>query len=372
MKKESRRNALARVMELASTLPLVGILWKNTIERRSYYEIDKSGAINVEKIEIPKFLDMTGSFLSSLENLCKEYYNEYHECHTVTSACPDGKGGVTTCTSTECNWIEPKNVPKHGVVYEWRDEQKELAEKINYLRTKPVINGESLKNIKVVKRQTGKVGQGILNVAMYGSEIALLLGYEEIAAHIQDTSVEYMSTPSQITRRSFFKGIAALAGAGAAYKLGGKNKEKNEKGKDQLEKEVLTLPSMVKISNDGAFLRYFESKPEQIIKNIENYVQVSKETLGKNVRNGNVRNAFENVVLAGERAVAELKQYFKEGIPQDLGTLANFGHVTKIVDGLSAEKKSEAWEGMVLEGLALAGVMAAIIGPAEYINSKFE
>ena len=375
---KSRRDFLARGVELASTLPLAGLLVYNFLDSRSYYVVNSDKAVAIEKPAAIGFCSLGNEFAASLENLCRAYKDEYYVTTVEPSTCINADGEAEFCLETTSDWEEPNNVPDHSVVFGWRDQQKKFQEGCLYLSSKPIVDGSRMDQITVDKKHTSKWFQRLSSAGVFGTEIALLLGYEEIGAHFSyngyrislSEKVHNINTESQIRRRSFFKVSAALAGAGAAYALSQHNQRKAIEGKNELEAEIKTLLGQVNVSNSESFRRYFHTTPEKLITNTTNYANKSKEIIGNNIASSKVTAAFHNVVSAGEKYFKELERFFKTGVPNELATLTTYGHITRKLDGSSSQNKLNTSLGLVLEGLAVGGTMAAILIPAEYINSK--
>ena len=56
----------------------------------------------------------------------------------------------------------------------------------------------------------------------------------------------------------------------------------------------------------------------------------------------------------------------------DLGFIASCGNVTKKLNEISTGQRIHASSGILLEGLAVGGTMAAILIPAEIISSRLK
>lgn len=369
----NRRRFLARVVELASTLPLAGILVSNFLKSRDYYESNSSKAKLDEKSDvISPFCNMQNDFRNSLEQLYKEYKQAYYNSHIEPYPTIDPKGHVQIDMRTVWRWEEPRNVPDHRVISSWRDYQYSLFEKNNFLISSPLVDASKVRDIAIEKKQAGKIGQGVLNFGVYGAEIGLLLGYEELLAKARDEKVSEMNSDKQITRRSFFKVGAALAGACAAWKVGKYNENKLERGKLKLEKEINEAWDLGDSSAESSFKNYFQIGYKDLINQVRDNAAVSKNTLAENIREERVRDSFQNVAEQAEHYVSKLEEFFSDGVPSDLGFIARCGSITKKLAQISSDEKIYASSGILLEGLAVGGIMAAVLLPAEIINNYFE
>ena len=282
-----RRRFLARGIELASTIPLVGVLASNFNKSRDYYEANNSEAGLEEKTDVIKtFYNMQHGFRDSLVQLFREYNRAYYNSHIEIYTTLDAKGNPTTSTRTVWRWEEPRNVPDHRIIRSWRDNQNQLSDKINFLISSPLVDASKLDNIIIEEKQAGKLGQGILNLGVYGSQIGLLLGYEEILASVGHSGkglsfsekVRKMNTEKQISRRSFFKIGAALAGACVAWKVGKYNDEKLEKGESVLKKEVEVAMSLGDCPSENSFQSYFGISYTGLMRKVNENARVSVNT----------------------------------------------------------------------------------------------
>src|SRR3989344_1637920 len=369
----------ARAIELAATIPLIGLLIDNFSNSRKYYEANLSKAFNSGKPVIVSELYLEGDkFLSSLKNLAEVYEDEYYETYTTLETRTDAEGNTHIETVTHHRWVEPRGVPDHDVVFSWADKQKDFQRDLEYLVSRPVIDGNKIDNISVDEKNANRVGQGILSSIIFGSEIALLLGYEEIFANMSYDGYETISlsekvrrtnTSSQINRRCFFKIGAALAGAYTAHKISLRNQRKSEEGKGKLENELDNIVSKADMSPENSFLRYFGIRPSQLINQAQSYVTASTRALENRIREKRVARAFEEVVNQGRKYIAYLKDVIAN-VPEDLSAMTTYGYITKEIKKLSEQQSTRANLGILVEGLVLGGVMAAILIPAEYINKK--
>ncbi|MBU2562224.1 MAG: hypothetical protein KKF68_01015 [Nanoarchaeota archaeon] len=371
--------AAVRTIELGSTIPLIGLLANNFIESREYYEANLSRALTSKKPGvITEFSKISNETTASLETLTRAYYNEYYESYVTAEITIDSDGNPKTRLVTKYRWVEPEEVPDHTIVSSWRNEQKKFSDKLRDLASNPVIDESKIKNISIDKKKSGKVGQGILSTLIYGSEIALLLGYEEISAHMSmcyteaslSEKVRIANTPSQINRRSFFKVAAALSGATVAHQIGSHHQRKSVEGRKKLEEQVKRIVIKADTPPQRSFLQYFGITPSQLIGQIKSYVDVSTSTLRKGVKEEKVARAFENVRDKCENYETYLKKSIGKEVPENLGDMTNYAYITQELQKLSGQQKSHANLGVLIEGLVVGGVMAAILIPAEYLNKK--
>lgn len=345
----------------------------NFLKSRDYYESNSSKAKLDEKSDvISPFCNMQNDFRNSLEQLYKGYKRAYYNSHIEPYPTIDPKGHVQIDMRTVWRWEEPRNVPDHRVISSWRDYQYSLFEKNNFLISSPLVDASKVRDIAIEKKQAGKIGQGVLNFGVYGAEIGLLLGYEELLAKARDEKVSEMNSDKQITRRSFFKVGAALAGACAAWKVGKYNENKLERGKLKLEKEINEAWDLGDSSAESSFKNYFQIGYKDLINQVIDNAAVSKNTLAEDIREERVRDSFQNVAEQAEHYVSKLEEFFSDGVPSDLGFIARCGSITKKLAQISSDEKIYASSGILLEGLAVGGIMAAVLLPAEIINNYFE
>jgi len=379
-----RRRLLAKGIEMAAAMPLIGVLANNFLKSRNYSQVDNSEALVYEKPDtLKQFYNLQHSFRNSLTRLYEEYDQAYYVSHLETRISTDSKGNMTTTMVTVWDWEEPRNVPNHRVISSWRDYQDQITNKTQFLVSNPLIDINKLDNLRVYDKEANKFGQAVLNIGIYGAGTGLLLGYEEILASLRhpghfgrnmflSDKVREMNTDKQISRRSFFKVGAAIAGVGVAYKVGKNNQEKLGQGREKLENEIEKSNSFGDVNPDTAFQSYFMATPNSLINKAENCVNTLKSTLLSRVKNKRVRGAFEGVVRQGEQYAQSLRQYFADGVPFELGFISKCAKTTNAIEDISSEQRTGAGCGILLEGLAAGGVMAAILVPAEIINNKFD
>ncbi len=363
-RREFLHGGIGRALELASTIPLMYVAGKNFFEARQYYGIDISGAIPIEQKQNPRFCEMGNEFRNSLDDLYDAYKEEYLKTHTRLVSHTDGNGHIFFSTETYTVWEEPSNVPDHTVVYNWKDKQNDLLKKTSYLTSEQLIDGTKLERIVIDKRDASRAGQGAISMLLYGGEVALLLGYEEL------TGLKESSSKGQTNRRSLFKIGAAGVGAYIASKIYGYNKGKNELSKGEFDKKIKELH--VNISKDGSFSRYFNDSPSMVIDEVNRVLIASKETLNNGIKSPKVQSMFQRAFESSENHLSELRSYFANGVPDDLADFARDGYITQQLKSLSSSAKNRAYTGIVLEGLAVAGAMAALLVPAELISKKIE
>ena len=238
--------------------------------------------------------------------------------------------------------------------------------------TKPLIDKRSLEKVSVSEKNLGRISQGLANIFIYGGEIGLLLGYEELFACINNRHVKETNSERQIKRRSFLKIIGALVGGGAAYLIGKHNSEVVEESRGDLERELENINSLANISPKEAFKRYFSEMPETVISRVGGYKMIIVNTLNKNVREDNVRETFRKLEEISRNYHNYLCDIFQQIIPEELAELTNFGYITQKLKDISGKKKMRAELGIFLEGTAVAGAMAAVLVPGECINKKLE
>jgi len=193
---------------------------------------------------------------------------------------------------------------------------------------------------------------------------ALLLGYEEL------TGLKKSSSEGQTNGRSLFKIGAAGLGEYIASKIYDYNKDKNELKKNEFNKKINELH--VNLSKDGSFSRYFNDSPSMMMDEVNKVISTSQETLNNGIKSSKVQNRFQKVVEGGSDHIAELRSYFANGVPDNLADFARDGYVTQQLQSLSSSVKNRAYTGIVLEGLAVAGAMAALLVPAELISKKIK
>ncbi len=367
--KIKRRNLLARGIELASTIPLIGLLVNNFMTKKKYYAIDTSQATYGEKFPlIQEWHELHTKLKGSLDKLWNAYEDAYHIQHTRVVPSINSEGNLYLRTETYYSWEEPENVPNHSVIESWLSAEDTLGKNLEYLAIHPLIDKRSFDKVRVSRKDLSRVSQGVVSTLMYGTEIGLLLGYEEILAHIHNKRVKEINSESQIKRRSFLKIIGALAGGGAAYLIGEHNHKVVEESRGDLEKELENINSLADVSSEEAFRRYFSESPETIISRIGEYQKTIDNTLNKNVQNKKVREKFEKLRVLCNNYYSYLSNVFQQRIPEELSELTNFGHITQKLEKISKKKKMRAGLGILLEGAAVAGAMAAVLVPGEYIN----
>jgi len=376
----SRRRFVSRGLELLSAVPLVWLLGKNFNNNRAYYAVNASRALMDERPEVvQEFAGIHEGFQGSLDRLASAYGDAYHnsELEYGTWLGMDGemKSGMRSVTK----WREPEDVPKNDVVSGWKGDQDKLAERAGHLVSGEIIEGAKFDRLSIDEERAGKLGQGALSVGIYGASVLALLGYEEAAAALSYSGREQLSwgdrvravnSPKQIRRRSFIKIGAALLGAGVAKKIGDYNGRKLREGEVALAGELDSAKTRLEESAEDSFKRYFEVGSGDLVGRVSESVQLARTTLEGGVEDEGVRAALQDVVKTGEVYAGGLRQYFDDGVPADLGRVSNYADITSTVTEASRVQAENAGSGAILEGLGVAGTMAALIIPAEIINSK--
>ncbi|MBS3085095.1 hypothetical protein J4225_00205 [Candidatus Pacearchaeota archaeon] len=386
MEKVSRRTFTTKTIELVATLPLIGVVVDNFIKSRIYYEADISKATFVNNKEsVKQFANIQEDFDKTLAQLISSYKKEYYKSHIQTYPSLDSQGNVTIKNRIVWDWEEPKSIPDHKVIYSWQNQQSDLASRAHFLISQPLVDKNKLEVITIDKKESNRTLQAVLSIVIYGAEIGLLLGYEEIIATVKyyesyqhrcislSEKVEEMNTADQINRRNFFKIFAAFTAAGVAEKIRGYNAKRLEEGKSKLETTLENEKAIVarnKTHKDKYFQRYFQTNPKELIKNVNEEVFVAKEALEKGVKDVNVRNSFQSFVTKAEDYAKNLEEFFSNGVPQELELISECEHITRTLNKVTSQQKNYATTSVLLESLAVGGTLAAVLIPAEIINSK--
>ncbi len=387
---ENRRNFLAKTVEWASTIPLIGLIYSNFMSRTNYYEIDHSRTLTQRVGEYPSTTGLIGihkNLQNSLENLYSKYESAYYVRHTrlVPHTTHNGKTSVTTLRSeTYYVWEEPKSVPDHTVIERWRENQDDLVTKLERLTKRATTNIEKLTELEIRRQQTNKGSEGLVSLAIYSPQIAALLYYEEAIAKMShsDTNIpasqiiEENDTSQQITRRSFFKVGAALAGALVSYPIVKKNREKREKGRSILEGEIEDIKRIAESSESEAFNGYFGITPSEMINSYQEQMRVSGNALEKGVKEKEVRLAFNQYIDASSKSIAALKELLGKRVPKEIGDLSKSAIISQRLDDKSTSEHRAVYTGIGLTGLAVAGAITVTLLPLElgdeYFANKFE
>jgi len=110
--KGGRRMFNARVLELASTIPLGIVLIWNFNNKRTYYDLDTSNTKVSGDLDVVKqFYSLQVPFQQSLESLSSVYRSAYHKSRQVPYTTTDSDGNVQTRSRTEYYWAEESGVP---------------------------------------------------------------------------------------------------------------------------------------------------------------------------------------------------------------------------------------------------------------------
>ncbi len=388
----NRRRFISRTLELCSTIPLGFVLASNFQKNRTYYDLDSSDAgVTKHPDVVRQFYSMQQGFQNSIKNLDSKYENAYHKSRvetyqeTESYTERDGDNVVTkerqvSKERTVWYWDEEYGIPDHNEVNDWKNSQDRLSKKADSLVSDQLIDVTRIENIGIEEKQAGKISQGVLNVSVYAPQVYLLLRYEEILARQKYTGRERKSvsekvrevySDKQTRRRSFLKIGAALAGACVAGKLGKYNDEKLKQGKSDLEKEIDDATVLTDVSPGEAFRGHFGDSYQLLIRRVEEEIGVARKTLREGVRNKKVNQAFRQVVSSGTQYVQNLREMFKKGVPEELSFIAQCASVTSKLNSASTKQVTYANLGILGEGLAVGGTMAAILVSSEILNHKF-
>ena len=278
---------------------------------------------------------------------------------------------------TERYWAQEKNVPGHDVIAEWNSLSDKCGGKIQRITNEALVDVRRLADIKIEKATVGKGGQVAGSLLVYGAAAGLLLGYEELLGLKGDTGrspnglqpAEERASKEQ-SRRSFFKIGAALAGTAAAVLAGSKIDASLEEGRTALKKEISHCAALADVSNDRAFARYFELPHTALTGALAEQVATARAALEKGVENTKVHQALRSVIAAGSNYHDGLQRLFNTGVPAELGFICNCATVTDELKNASGKQSGRANLGVLMEGLVVAGAMAALTVPAEIVSKK--
>ncbi|MFH1641487.1 MAG: hypothetical protein ABIC04_01150 [Nanoarchaeota archaeon] len=376
-----KRYGIRRGIELASAIPLIGVLFKNAADNGRYNEINYENAISQKKsaaVEI--YAGIHPSFSASLENLVKVYNDKYYNSHTEISTGMDMKGNLNVTTRTVWEWEEPDNVPDHKVIAAWRNNQNTIGKRSDNLVSGKLLDCDKVGEIYVEDAYTNRTFQIIMSGIVFGGEAALLLGYEELMAlkgyhdrfpgKKRDMSlgkiVEMTNSPEQLARRAFLKIGSGLVAAGTAYLVDSANKNRFNKERYNLESELLKMKGIGNYSDEVAFGRYFGETPKEYIIELEGKLEILRESIKSRIEEKEVAAAMEDTVSKGTAYVKQLKEYFTDGIPKEMGIFAKDGLFTDYIGKL---KMRSGGTDLILEGLAVGAVLAGTLIPGEIYNS---
>ncbi len=386
MKLQSRRSFLARSAELASTAPLLMLIGRNFSTRTSYYEIDSTNTSFLEKPS-KKILSgiamANGPVGSALNNLHSKYREAYYKSHTRIVPYTRRVGKSTTIgfrTETYYTWEEPSNIPNHEVIDSWREYNEGITKHFSGLFQGATFDVERIKELEVVKKRIGEGREGLASLGIYAPQIAALLFYEEAIAKMKhgyekhasaEELVERHDTQPQITRRSFFKIGAAIAGAGISLPITEKNNGRSLEGKVLLENEIAEMETLARASPGVAFAKYFGTTPNAIIDSYNIQIASAEQTLRTGVENKPVRTAFEEFVRSGRKLTTHLEEVFGQGVPEEIGNLAKSTYIARRLKDKSVSEHRAVYTRLGLTGLAVASAMAATLIPLELLNEYF-
>lgn len=328
---------------------------------------------------VVKFNSLHSEYTNSLDALCSAYNSEYLKAHLRTGIRVGYKGRISTYIYTVHEWEEPSNVPKHGSVFEWQHAQNEIVKRSQNVASKQLIDCSKANNVRIIKENArDSSGKAMLNIVIYGTEIGLLLGYEEVWANVSyegwdrissEQTLRMINTSTQISRRALFKIAASLAGAATAYTLSTRNMAETEKGSDTLRRELQIIPQLMQATPAYSFERYFGTSALQHRQRVNNVVLVARQTLQDNIQNEKVRQTFENLVVQGQKYSEELSQFFINGVPQDFADMTNAAVATENIEKICKQNKVSPNLNILIEGLVVGGIMTAVLIPAEIINN---
>ena len=363
----NRRKFLQKALHIVPTLPIAGTFLYESLSLREYYDIDLSKAVLREKIPMSEeFLQLQQPFQETLGKLERTYNAAYHKSHEETSMAIDSDGNPHFSTETVWEWEEPSEVLSHEVIYNWKNKHEEFFKKSQGLLSKLMISQEELKALSVQKKHINRGLQGWINTILYGGAITALLRYDHI---IDDFSYSTRKNEEpRLNLRSFFKIGAASSGSIAAYAMSVKHKRDNARSHDDLTKELKNLSVMATVTPENAFSRYFSLTPQELLHTINQCIVTSRQEMEKFQHAPEILDVFNNVVLEGKRYHGNINKFFYKGVPKELGIATNQAYLTNYVNSLSSAPS--VFSGLITEGLALLGVMGAVLVPAEMITYK--
>ena len=376
----SRRRFIARGLELLSAVPLVGLLVSNSVKQNSYYEADLAPAMSDPTSPLAGNLrELQAQYTQKVRDVAQAHRDAYYRSHVETYPSMGADGNMTLETRVVYRWEEPSNIPNHAVIDRWRRNQIDLARKLSFVAGQPVLDIEKTRSIRLTEEQISRLDQTVFNTAIYGGEIALLLGYEEAIAAITydgyekkplQEKVAMRSTEQQIGRRSLFKIAAALGGAFVAYQIGKGRGDQTKESGDRLETILDDAEQHTTRTPETSFERYFQVTPQQLISTVQSNVALANKTLQSGVDDKKVRASLQALAHNGNSYVAELQRTFSEGVPAELGKVAEGGALLNALTQTNSQNRSQATTSTLLEALAVGGTMAAILVPAELVNKK--
>lgn len=359
-----------RAVELAATLPLIYTVFHNMKKRKTYFEIDATKSQSKTRSNLVEDIRYLYSrFYTETQNLVARYQDAYYKSRLVPRTYfSDGK--IKTRLVTEYYWDEETGIPNHNTVENWKNETYPCFDKLNDLKSGTQIDLDKRKNITVVEKEANRTTQLTTNLGVYGTQIGILLGYEEIVALMHKSenqtfkeSMRELYSSRQMNRRSMFKGLAALAGAATAMNLDDYLDDRLQEKKSSLASTIQTLESIPQISPEESFKTYFGQTPQEVI------YEIKKKTQASNISAENrfVNAAFLQLKNSGERLSEKLEKTLIP-VPEKFSEVIKSRLAAEKLENTSTEAEPEI--NILKEGALSAGVMGILIGLFEWYNVK--
>lgn len=379
----SRRRMLARSAELASVVPLGVLAYQDFTRSREVHQYDMSKAKMAENPiagdkMITDFFNKQTNYTRAVDELYSVYDDEYYKSRVVINPSVDSQGDVTMDYDTEYYWDVPGNLPDESEIGSWINRNSAINGKINYVSQNKLVDINLLKNIAIKAKEGNTTAQKIIAGFIYTAQIGLLLGYEEVICQLEKPSYQSFKqafnesqTKKQENRRSFFKVGAALAGAFVAGYINRGIDENIKSGREKLEDSLAKAKNNAKKNGETAINSYFNNSLDGIINSTDSQLLVVEDTLKKRINENNVRNAFSRVLACGRELNKSIRALKENRASMDnLQNVSKAAEITQNLEKASSLEERKASLGIILEGLGVAGVMAAILIPAEIYNRK--
>lgn len=382
----SRRGFLGlsttKLIEIASVGPLVYLIANNFMESKQYDEIMFDDTINTNTPgEVRALNSITKDICNALDTLYNKHHDEFRESRQVVTYGTDDEGNLTTDWDTEYYWDEPSNIPDNYQISSWQNHYNGIHKKTNFLANHKLVDPNKVDSINIDKKESDKTVQGIISGVVYGTEIVLLLSYEEFIAKAQENSyynrgksmkqlVEETNSPAQIKRRSFFKVGAALTAGFVASKISNYNEERAVEGKKDLEKTVEEIREMKykPVTSEETFSKYFGKTALELKREVANLKNVAHSSAIKSSQYRGVTYAYSNLERVCDNYLQSFDTIFASGIKRDFKDILTGATITEQIEENKTSINTNL--GVFLETLAVGGTLAAILTPAEYINKS--
>jgi hypothetical protein len=157
-------------------------------------------------------------------------------------------------------------------------------------------------------------------------------------------------------------------GGAASLVVANKIDNRLSTGKERLEKAVSQAGLEVEATSVAAFNGHFNSSADALISEISSQRKLVESALANGITSAPVKSAFTSFIHTATEVEKSFRKLFSDGVPETIADLCRSIILTKAINDARSSESSLGELGILIEGLAVGGAMAATVISLETAN----